>query len=1206
MSRDSDNTGATTDSSEALASLRTYVVGLLEPRFQTLITELTDHLFNISGSAQLTSEQRSNCFEAFSTVKSQSKHLNKVLTARIDDGFSHLSDQQPKSRFSLDDDAELNLVDLEEFEDTLAIDKIVKAGNERYWLQWEAIVFRVAAMLDCDAKTLNLPFAIKPLCTHYRETIRPLGFNRFIVGELDRAFARNLLPELGKIYSEIGAHLAESGLLPDIEQELEQSGSRLNPAKASAKPVERSAPPEAPPPGAGLRPPPETQRRPGASGDALRAGGSWLSDANVSDTALSAASRVTPGMATGSAALAMQPVPERLDTQQLFAAPSMTHDGPSFLESDTPLIAPSALDALAGDSGNVSYLPGRGDQQLGHTVDSEVINRLGSGAGYGGSAPLLSPEELTAKSAELAGEIATLRQQGIVANSREGSLVQQLRLDELGPEAEPLRASVQLVEDLYSTFRNALAVGEGMSEKIDLLKLPLAELSLTDPGFLSNREHPARMLVERLSELTSLSPDHNPRMESRVADILSEVSGGFDGDVGIFDQALSQVTELALGLLKQQQRNIQRSVAAEQGREKRSDAAVLVERALQAALPNARLPDKLLALIDGVLRDQWILNAVKGADEAALGTQIEPTARLNTALLQVAEGEARFTADESTALVSAVRDGVDDTGYMPPEQIALFDAINGALLGQAATELVPSTLGVTDTFAEPGFSERLKRLPRLRRWVRRARELEASSWLVEALPEGGQRNLQLIYQDADRTQFAFSNEQGQKVREVNVVQLAHWLSTRLTPLNPSEKLSIIERSVFTTLARKQTDLTGEEIAGDEDSLNRVELIDRAQSMLRRARRRGASHSAIAVHTDGDQLPLSLGQALEQININVVARGQLSPSTQGFIVDSVTSESLQQAVRDGLDAEADAGIGIAAIDPDYDSADELWRSVEDTAKRGLALAPNTGVIAEREASPTDLAGAVETTYERLKNDMPPRLSLRRVLRTRTTDSSQIEEAFQVLLDGMPDAGGEMARSAGYHSSALSIALDYIKVSSACRMAEDLTGASRAVPVFNVRISTDAALHDDFLEFVLNEVSESGIGTDRLCLEFRDSNRLREESKVADFARTLRSIGCLIAICDVNPARGSTSQLQIMSPHMLALDASLWPPAEGGERLPALHQAISDLHHLVGEHVVLRDNRDRPAAAQVGIDFVEFFDPDEIEPPQLAEHLPAVQR
>ena len=1201
MDRDADNSTPSTGGSELLAALHARVRELMRPRVKQLVSEMTDHLFTTSGSAQLSSEQRASCFESFSILKTQGGAVNEQMMALLDEGFAHLCDRPSGAKVSdsSDNEGELDLVDLEEFEDRLAIDKIVKAGTDRYWLPWEVIVFRVAEAIDCDARSLDLPFSVESLCLHYRKSIDPLNLNRFIIGELDRAFARSVLPELGKLYTDIGQFLADRGLLPQLEKELAHSGSKLSatanphPRKPNASHTQQQTTPQEQ----------KTKLRSDTSGtgtgSAPQQGLASPSPITGNNWASNAGRAATPAAAGGDGAPPQDPA-------QLFAAPSMTREGPSFLESDLPLVAPSPLDHVAAEVGQTNFLPGRGDTALGSIVSGDVLERLQTGAGYGGEAPLLYPEQIATQSSQLATEISTLRQQGVVADSREGSLIEQLRLDELGPEAEPLRASVRVVEDLYGTFRDALDLGDSMAEQIDLLKLPLAELALTDPGFLKDKEHPARLLVERLSELTSLSPENNPRMEQRIGGILGELNQHYEGDLGVFGDALTQVTELALGLLKQQQRNIQRHVATEEGREKRSDAATLVEQLLQAKLPNSSLARSLLAMIDGVLRDHWILAAVRGADEAALETQIEPAAVVNTALLRVAQQNEPLDARTADTLISGLRQSVDENDFMPPEQVALFDAVIADLTGQDTPELVASTLGVRDIFAEPAFSERLDKLPRLRRWVRRARELQTSSWLVENLGAGKQRNLQLIWHDADHTHFAFANEQGQKVYQVNVVQLAHWLSNRLTPLAPSERLSIIERSVFSTLARKQSDLVGDDTAADDVGLDRSQLIDKAQSMLRRARRRGPSHSAIAVHIEGEQASQALHQALQKSGLNIVARGRLSDSTQGIIVDSAAPDMLQQALREGLDLEADAGIGIAAIDAGYDSADEVWRNVEETAKRGLALSPNTGVLAEREVRPTNLAGAVRTTFERLQSDMPPRLSLRRVLRTRCTDHSQIEEAFQIQLDGMPDAGGEMARSAGYHSSALTIALDYIKVSSACRIAEDLTSASRAVPVFNIRVSTDAALHLDFLEFALNEVSQSGIGTDRLCLEFRDSARLREESRVADFARTLRSIGCLIAVGDVNPARGATSELQIMSPHMLALDASLWPPSESDDRLTALHQAISDLHHLVGEHVVLRDNRARDKAAQLGIDFVEFFDPDEMDPVALVAHMPTLQR
>ena len=97
-------------------------------------------------------------------------------------------------------------------------------------------------------------------------------------------------------------------------------------------------------------------------------------------------------------------------------------------------------------------------------------------------------------------------------------------------------------------------------------------------------------------------------------------------------------------------------------------------------------------------------------------------------------------------------------------------------------------------------------------------------------------------------------------------------------------------------------------------------------------------------------------------------------------------------------EADtAGIGIAVISATYNYADALWKSLAETAQRGLSLSPNIGVVAPQENRQTDLAGAVRKTYGRLKDDMPPRFSLRRVQRSRAGDPSLSEDVFQVLLD-----------------------------------------------------------------------------------------------------------------------------------------------------------------------------------------------------------------
>lgn len=585
---------------------------------------------------------------------------------------------------------------------------------------------------------------------------------------------------------------------------------------------------------------------------------------------------------------------------------------------------------------------------------------------------------------------------------------------------------------------------------------------------------------------------------------------------------------------------------------------------------------------------------------------VKQLSKVNEALLDIADTGTVLSRPSAQKLITKLKDSIADAEAMPAEYLAQLDIINLTLAGERPVELIRSTLLHERSLSEPRLSERLAELPRLRRWVRQARQLPLNSWLINSLSTGARQHLQLIWFNEDKTRFVFTNERGQRQFDVSVIQLARMLCHGASPLNPSDQLSIIEQSVFATLAKTQDSLAGVAAQQDIVGVDRSELIDEVQSMLRRARRRGPALSVLAIHAEGTDAILQIRQLIHDSGVTTAIEGMLSQSTHGMILQTVAVERVQHAIEIGFaDSKALSGVGIAIIDGNFSSAESLWQSVEDTAKRGLALSPNKGVVAQSSDRMTDISGAVRTTYERLRDDMPPKLSLRRMMRVDSQSHDQVEEAYLALLDGSADTSGEVTQPTGYHSPALSVALDYVKVNAICQLADHLSHTGLEVPLFNLRLSTDAALHHDFLEFVLSEVSDSGIGTNRLCLEFRDSKRLREEPRIADFTRTLRSIGCLISIWGVNPSRGNTSELQTLNPHMLALDRGLWP-ADDDSRLPALHRAISDLHHLVGEHVVIRDVVDFQRAARLGIDFVEQFEPDDLSPQALQKRLPAVQR
>ena len=1161
MTRENPDSAAPAKSSARIMALRQYTGKLLQPRLSLVTEAMADHLFNLSASAKLAPEQRTQAFEAFSALKSRSKDFVAALLLEIDLAFGNLITEQgpPKEGDKLP--AELDLGDLRTFDNSSGIDQIVQAGSERYWNQLQSLTSGLGTLLDADPLTIRLPFGLRGLTTAYRRYIEQLNLPDFIIAELDRSFTRNVLPEAGALYQELNAVLASYDDFPATEINAETAVNRSQSASEPATTSSANAPPE------GLTPNPLRPPRGAANARPLN-------------------QKVTP---TSSSSDSVAP-----------NLPKLASD----LNLESAASAAFPLVTLAHMAGVAEYLPGRSASPESPTIDAAMLARLRLPA-LPSEQPKnpLSEAQLREKAAEVAQTIAAVRRTGGKISHSE-PLVDQLGLDQLDLSLQPLKGSVQLIDNLFRTMFDTLPLSDKVSRSFDTLKLPLAELSLTDTSFFENREHPARLLIERLSELTSLAPKNSARVEQKIDDALSVIQREFDGNLDVFEKALIKINALAANMLKQQQRNIKRQIAAEDGKEKREQASERVENDLSQLLPDGLMPASLLGLIDSFLRDELVLIQLRENNSLFYDTVLDRISRINNSLQRTMETGLPLKPDAAKKMTQELPQGLGND-FLSIEAQSCLQQLQQQLGGEEPITLAASSLPEPEILTEPRLSERLATLPRLENWVKRAHQLKLKSWMSEKLSEHSTQNLQLIWKNANSTRFAFVNEQGFKVKDINLIQLARQLSNRLKPLTPSDELSIIERSVFQTLEKRQKDLNVSKVSPKSLTQSRSEMIDAAQSNIRRARRRGTTSCALAIHAENSAGIQQVTSKLLSSSIAIECEGALSQETHGIIVGTENIEQLRGLLTDDSSPVSPAGIGIATVDGGISSAEALWINLEDIAKQGLATAPNTGVVAAPPPKFSSLASAVRATYALLQKEAPPQFSVRPVHRRILGDAAVVQTRYEVLSNGMAH-GNSVEQRQRYPLTALAIATDCSKVSNTCRFAESVVAAGRTPPLFQLRICTEAALHPEFLDFLLHEVSESGIGTDRLWFELTDSAQLREDNDAAYFCGTLRSIGCQISVAEINPKRGSTAVLQRLKPHTVALDSTLWSADPEDEKLLALHQTISDMHHLVGEHVVLRDSQDNARAQQLGIDFLETFGTEQLSPEALLNELPIITR
>ena len=90
MTRENPDSAAPAKSSARIMALRQYTGKLLQPRLSLVTEAMADHLFNLSASAKLAPEQRTQAFEAFSALKSRGKDFVTTLLVEIDLAFGNL------------------------------------------------------------------------------------------------------------------------------------------------------------------------------------------------------------------------------------------------------------------------------------------------------------------------------------------------------------------------------------------------------------------------------------------------------------------------------------------------------------------------------------------------------------------------------------------------------------------------------------------------------------------------------------------------------------------------------------------------------------------------------------------------------------------------------------------------------------------------------------------------------------------------------------------------------------------------------------------------------------------------------------------------------------------------------------------------------------------------------------------------------------
>ena len=1111
------------NSDTVISALKQQTLGQLTPRLSLVIEETADYLFSLSTSTRLDPTNQNHCYDAFVMLQTETKQVVRQICGVVGTAFDSFEDHQQDAVNdpALQEAAELALLDLEVFEETLAIEKIVRASTERFWVDLESLMFRLGSALNIPAETIKLPVSPYLICSAYRQALRDIEFPRNFLVDADSAFARKLLPELADIYQCLNSYLKDIGLLPDIEEELTQTGSQILINHSNRK--------------SDL---PRSTDLPAAV----------EIDADLKMTARSVDSHRLIHETDWVNSLSMDIAASNIDIRPF------SHQG-----VDEIPIPPDQLQAAGGRK---TFVP---PKIVPPSRDDASRNRL-----------LSSTEHLLERrpppSLEMESECLRIARSLLKARSEENQgrlgyeqLIALIGFDPQLTVRERLREAQKISAQLFDYLLDRLAPSSEQTPAFINLEICFLELALIDPNFLIDGDHPGRVLVDRLTDLATLFPRGDAKHLDNLVRVIKELTMKFDGASSTLAAASDALSELSIKLIKQQRQNKERLITRENARDKIDHARLLVLDTLNAEFATPPGKQGLIDSIATVFVDRWVVSLLKGKPLSVIKAEIntlrtmadEPSDHLTIELRiqQLAE-----RVDLPTELTKAARQALE----------ALFQSSNS--VGD-----VPDAWRLEIDLTPQHLDKLLDNRPRLRRAANAIQKLPVDTWFRH---ETGQeyRYLQVVWANRHGTRFVLTDERGLKQRDLSIIQLALELDRSLKQLSTVEQLSLVEQTLFSKLSALQDDVSQRFSLASGDVTSR--LTRELERLSRRVKRTGEEVFALGFTLADSISSQNLEQALSDSKVSVGTVCRLSNS-RVCVVSSLEPQSMRKLVRATYgEAEsyefATKALGYAEAWDSQDIIDALTST--DPQVEPATPAPNGA-----SSMPFILEKAIDEAIDQMA-PYAQAIRLRTIIRVPVAHPEKIETAFRLEsrhgVEGAPSQGSAAQQRPIRIASNLTELRELCKLLRDCERHQRVR--PHLVLRLNIDTCIHASAQDRILslisEYAIGTSQISFLISDSLQLrESATCQRLTRALRsigchiIVDHYNPERT--------------GEKSEEHLNATEIVIDRQFWERAAQSEPWKSLLPQLIADTHHILGQSVCVRDPAVTDNIEHTGVDYIE---------------------
>ncbi|MEE4278038.1 MAG: DUF1631 family protein [Halieaceae bacterium] len=1219
----------------------------LASRLKRFTLDLGDHLFDLSTSSKYGPSGKHDHYDALNALKRRSEQFQEQV---LDSIAASLEQRKKKEEDDRRTDLEsasahnLDLVDLEEMDLQIAVDKSINEQIERHRVSLECLTIRAALAAGIEPPQARTPFHPAFIVQAFVDAFSQMSPSMLVLIDGIRFFREQYLPALEALYRQLNEQLIAAGIEPDLEQEIRENGSLLHPVekrivKSSSRDTDDAAEFEAEDTpndrdDGPARAASTSERRDSPS----RRDDSASAEARSSDAFRDSAShRAQPGEMASPAATAprdkhdamYEAVVRALDTSRGGApgrAPDFSTEGSGVAADESPGARGTPPDSTAS-----SHAPGPASAPT-SAGDGDTPPDAGSPLSEAQLGALLQQLQQSHSPAPSLADLPPLEDLVRELSGRDDTVLDRDGANRLG-----------FIDNVFRTLHRNFEVSADMAPTLARLRVPLARLSLQEPRFFAQPEHPAHQVLDKLSMLAGADKSSNRALQNKLATIVDAIAHDYDGGSEVFARARGELDKLLSQQGRVLERNIERVVKGLEGQERLARAQRRVEELVTQQIDPESTPRALLELLEGGWRSAMVQLALREGEDS--GAWKEEAALLEQLLSDLKQREdGALATEELREMQLRLRALNKRLNASNPGSVSHENPLR-ELSRVLSGEIPLQTSAYSSPLPASGLpdSERVEQLPRLRRWLERVKALEPGARLRYVNKEGQRRRMRLVWVSDDRDRFAFVNERGQKVAELTAVQLARQLSRGAQPPTRVDNMSVLHQSMYETLEQAQKTLSFERNRDRVTKLiNADSLVNQLRRTLRHAHAHDSEHAYLALdidnfalvndvfdETSGDEVLAAFGQLLGQLHDQRALSARMREDEFGILL---TYSALGDArrVADKIRGDiAESGLTVAGESVSFTVSIGIAPILRSTASPQQVLEQSRSALQIAKDQGRDQVVVYDVDQEEIHRYQRERANSRQLLdeamdtdrlvlraqplvQTAVDGSEQASHHYEVLL-ALRDDDGELQSPQDFIRSAERFGfvtlVDRWVVRQTFAWISKLVDRQKQVPQLAINLSGTSITDNEFLEYILEQISEYGVGTSRLCFEITETGAIDNLAKAADFVRTLKNIGCLFSLDDFGTGLASHKYLKELPVDYVKIDGTFISDIHNNSTDYAMAKSINDLAHFLGQKTIaecVETLEIVPSLREIGVDYLQGWGvgmPRELD--EIFEELPDLE-